>query len=90
MAYIIENVHLMKGQALTEMNMLVEDQRILSSASNFDRYNYMRMDADTFIMTPTHVLFDQNLPVKEPFKERKEYYLKNFIFKGKDCCVHDS
>ncbi|MCM3571658.1 hypothetical protein M3172_00545 [Mesobacillus subterraneus] len=82
MAYILENVHLLKGQAFIDTSMLVEGQRILSATSNFERYNYMRMDADKYIMTPTHVLFDPNLPVKESFKERKEYYLKNFIMKG--------
>jgi hypothetical protein len=82
MAYIIENVHLLKGQAFIETSMLVEGQRILSATSAFTRYKHMRMDADKYIMTPTHVLFDTNLPVKESFKERKEYYLKNFIFKG--------
>ncbi|MBT2639096.1 hypothetical protein [Bacillus sp. ISL-39] len=82
MAYIIENVHLLKGQAFMDTSMLVEGQRILSATSKFERYNYMRMDADKFIMTPIHVLFDPNLPVNESFKERKEYYLKNFIMKG--------
>ncbi|MBS8264682.1 hypothetical protein DYI25_09560 [Mesobacillus boroniphilus] len=82
MAYIIENVHLMKGQAFIDTSMLVEGQRILSATSTFERYNHMRMDTDKYIMTPTHVLFDTNLPVKESFKERKEYYLKNFILKG--------
>ena len=46
MAYIIENVHLLKGQAFIDTSMLVEGQRILSATSNFERYNYMRMDAD--------------------------------------------
>ncbi|RSD26506.1 hypothetical protein [Mesobacillus subterraneus] len=82
MAYIIDNVHLMKGQALTETSMLVEGQRILASKSGFNRYNYLRMDADEYIMTPTHVLFDPNLPFTGSFKERKEYYLRNFIMKG--------
>ncbi|ESU30365.1 hypothetical protein G3A_22505 [Bacillus sp. 17376] len=82
MAYIIDNVHLLKGQAFTETSILVEDQRIISTTSKFERYNYMRMDADNYIMTPTHVLFDTNIPIKESFKERKEYYLRNFILKG--------
>lgn len=82
MAYIIENVHLLKGQAFIDTSMLVEGQRVLSATSTFERYNHMRMDADKYIMTPTHVLFDTSLPVKESFKERKEYYLKNFILKG--------
>ncbi|WLR56557.1 hypothetical protein LC048_06535 [Mesobacillus subterraneus] len=82
MAYMIENVHLLKGQAFTDTNILVEDQRIISTTSNCERYNCMRMDADNYIMTPTHVLFDTNLPMKESFKERKEYYLNNFILKG--------
>jgi hypothetical protein len=82
MAYIIENVHLLKGQASIDTNILVEGQRIISAISKFERYKYMRMDAGQYIMTPTHVLFDTNLPVKESFKERKEYYLNNFILKG--------
>ncbi|MFT9600570.1 hypothetical protein [Mesobacillus sp.] len=82
MAYIIENVHLLKGQAFTDTSMLVEDQRIISTTSKFERYNYMRMDADNYIMTPTHVLFDTKLPIKESYKVRKEYYLNNFILKG--------
>jgi hypothetical protein len=82
MAYIIDNVHLLKGQAFKDTSMLVEGQRIISTTSKFERYNYMRMDADSYIMTPTHVLFDRNLPIKESYKERKEYYLKNFILKG--------
>lgn len=82
MAYIIENVHLLKGQALTDTSMLVDGQRILSSSSAFDRYNLMRMDAGNYIMTPTHVLFDPNLPLKGSFLERKQYYLEHFIMKG--------
>ncbi|MBT2677721.1 hypothetical protein J7E38_01835 [Bacillus sp. ISL-35] len=82
MAYIIENVHLMKGQALTNTSMLVEGERIITSTSRLNRHQHMKMDADKYIMTPTHVLFDSNLPLAGSFKDRKEYYLENFIMKG--------
>jgi hypothetical protein len=82
MTYIIENVHLLKGQASTETSMLVEGQKILASRPSFNMHNHMRMDADAYIMTPTHVLFDPKLPLTGSFQERKEYYLKNFIMRG--------
>ncbi|WP_079509547.1 hypothetical protein [Mesobacillus jeotgali] len=82
MAYIIENIHLMKGQALVNTNMMVEGERIITTTSRLNRHQLMRMDADKFIMTPTHVLFDSSLPFSGSFKERKEYYLNKFILKG--------
>lgn len=82
MAYIIENVHLMKGQALTNTSLLVEDGRIMMTGSGFKRYQQMKMDADKYIMTPTHVLFDSTVPLTGSFTARKEYFLKNFIMKG--------
>jgi hypothetical protein len=62
--------------------MLVEGQKILASRPSFNMHNHMRMDADAYIMTPTHVLFDPKLPLTGSFQERKDYYLKNFIMRG--------
>lgn len=82
MTYIIENVHVLKGQAITNTSLLVDGERIISAKPSFNLYKYMRMDADAYIMTPTHVLFDPNLLSTGPFKERKDYFLKNFLMRG--------
>lgn len=82
MTYIIENAHVLKGQAISSTSLLVEGERIISARPSFNQYNYMRMDTDAYIMTPTHVLFDPNLPLTGPFKERKDYFLKNFLLRG--------
>jgi hypothetical protein len=82
MTYIIENVHLLKGQAKSDTNLLVDGARIIAAKLSFKQYNYMRMDTDAYIMTPTHVLFDPGFPSAYSFKEKKDYYLKNFLLRG--------
>lgn len=82
MTYIIENAHVLKGQALSTTSMLIEGERIISYKPSFNQYKYMRMDADPYIMTPTHVLFDPALPLTGSFNERKDYFLKNFLLRG--------
>lgn len=82
MTYIIENVHLLKGQARVDTSLLVEGARILAARPAFQQYKYMRMDADSYVMTPTHVLYVPGFPLTLSFKERKDYYLNNFLMRG--------
>lgn len=82
MTYIIENVHLLKGQARLDTSLLVDGGRILASRPAFHQYKYMRMDSDPYVMTPTHVLYVPGFPLTLTFKERKDYYLKNFLLRG--------
>lgn len=82
MTYIIENAHVLKGQAVMKTSMLIDGDRISALKPSFKMYNHIRMDTDAFIMTPSHVLLDSNLPIQAPFHVRKEYYLKNFIMRG--------
>jgi hypothetical protein len=82
MAYIIENAHVLKGEKRKDVCLLIEDNRISSSRASFNMYKHLRMDAGNYIMTPCHVLLDFNLPLTSTFKQRKAYYLENFIKKG--------
>jgi hypothetical protein len=82
MTYIIENAHILKGQAISDTSLLIDGERILAAKLSFNLYNHIRMDADDYIMTPTHVLLDSNLPFSASFQERKDYYIKNFIMRG--------
>lgn len=82
MAYIIENANLVKGQARSVTSLLVEAGKIVAANPSFSRYKFMRMVASDYFMSPVHVLLDSNLPLNQPFHERKDYYIKNFILKG--------
>lgn len=82
MAYIIENVHVLKNGEIKDLCLLIENNRILSAMTASGRYKHIRMDADGYIMTPTHVLADFHLPFHKPFAEKKTYYLEKFIAKG--------
>jgi len=91
MAYIIENAHVLRGEKRRDVCLLIEDNRISSSRASFQMYKHFRMDAGNFIMTPSHVLLDFNLPLTFTFEQRKAYYLENFIKKGCTTvltCVH--
>ncbi|WP_053363952.1 hypothetical protein [Bacillus sp. FJAT-27251] len=82
MAYIIENAHVLKNGEIKDLCLLVENNRILSATAAPAVYKHIRMDADRFIMTPTHVLADFHLPFNLSFAEKKAYYLDKFIAKG--------
>lgn len=82
MAYIIDNAHILKGERLNNLSLLIEDNRVKSTRTTLKMYKHLRMDADDYIMTPTHVLLDYHLPLTQPFETRKDYYLEKFIEKG--------
>lgn len=82
MTYIIDDAYLLKGQQTIKTSMLIDGGRIISARPSFPRYNHIRMSAEPFIMTPTHVLLDYNLLLERSFQERKDYYIDNFIMKG--------
>ncbi len=82
MAYIIENAHVLKGDKWRSISFLIENNRIFSSRASFNMYKHLRMDAGNYIMTPSHVLLDFNLPISSTFAQRKSYYLETMIKKG--------
>lgn len=82
MTYIIENANVLCEQNITTTSFLINHDRITSVLSSFKKLNHMRMDAKPFIMTPTYVVFDQQISEDKPFQEKKQYYLEQFIKKG--------
>lgn len=82
MAYIIENAQVLKGDKWRSLCFLIENNQIISSRASFSMYKHLRTDAGNYIMTPSHVLLDFNLPITSAFEQRKSYYLENFIKKG--------
>ncbi len=82
MAYILENVNLLKGENLSRTSLLIERGKITLMKPCLNRFRYMRMDGDSFIMTAPHVTLDTQIPFHQPFYEQKEYYIDQFIRKG--------
>jgi CRISPR/Cas system-associated protein endoribonuclease Cas2 len=82
MAYIIENANMYKHETIERVSLLVDKNRILSVKPSFNRYNYMKMNANPFIMTPTHVYMDVDTAIKVDDSQKKTYIIKKFLMKG--------
>ena len=82
MAYILENVNILKQGKLSRTSLLVENGKISLMKPSLDRYRFMKMDGDSFIMTATHVTLDTQIPIHQSFHDQKEYYSDQFIRKG--------
>jgi hypothetical protein len=42
----------------------------------------MKMNAESFIMTPSYVLLDSSIPLNASFQEFRKYMIENFLLKG--------
>ncbi|MFO1444616.1 hypothetical protein KDN24_15700 [Bacillus sp. Bva_UNVM-123] len=82
MTYIIENANILKGKQLNTASLLVDNGRISAMKQSFQKYKFMKMNAEPFIMTPTPTLFKKHLPIEKSFSEFKKYFMDEFILKG--------
>lgn len=82
MAYIIENIHLLKKGKVKETSILVNGNRIEAIKNSFLRYQYVRMDGSPYIMTPTPILYDNQVALHFSCKEQKHYMEENLIKRG--------
>ena len=82
MAYIIENANILKNKQLINCSFLIKDEQISAQQSGFNKYRFIRMDVEPYIMTPTYCLLNTKIPFQGTFHEIKEYMTKNFLRKG--------
>ncbi|MEW9049833.1 MAG: hypothetical protein AB2392_01655 [Neobacillus sp.] len=82
MEYIIENANILKDKTLNHCSLLIKEKTIVSNQASFNRYSFMRMNVESFIMTPTFVLLDSKLPLKATFQELRTYIMDHFLVKG--------
>ncbi|MDQ0271072.1 hypothetical protein [Cytobacillus purgationiresistens] len=82
MTYIIENANVLKNGIQTVSSFLIENGRISSVRDAFPMYRYMRMDASSYIMTPSHVRYIKDFPIHQTVKEGKAFYIEEMILKG--------
>ncbi|MCU9613704.1 hypothetical protein OEV98_09035 [Caldibacillus lycopersici] len=82
MTYIIENANLYKQNRLENTSLLVDEGKILSVQQSFARYRYMKMNAQNFLMTSTHVFYMDGLPVVDDSFSSKNYFINKFLLHG--------
>ncbi|MGN7400523.1 hypothetical protein ACTHO0_11765 [Cytobacillus praedii] len=82
MTYIIENATILKERRMTKASLLIEKGKILSIRPDYKRYRFIRMNASSFIMTPTSTLLNKEFPLDLTFQELKHYFINEFILKG--------
>lgn len=82
MTYIIENATITRDHDLKTTSLLVQDNKIAFIGNNVKKYSYMRTNVESFILSPTFVLFDSLAGMENSFQQKKEYFIRNFILKG--------
>jgi hypothetical protein len=82
MDYIIENANILKETKLTKASLLIKGNHIAAKRDQIHQKNYMKMNAESFIMTPSYVLLDSSIPLNASFQEFRKYMIENFLLKG--------
>jgi hypothetical protein len=82
MMYIIENANLLKDKQLNTRSFLISENRITKIGSHFNHYRLIKMNAAPYIMTPSFVLFNANIPHLGSFQELKTCLIQECILKG--------
>jgi hypothetical protein len=82
MGYIIENANILKEKELTKSSLLIEGNYIAGKAEHIQHNKLIKMNAESYIMTPSYVLLDTRVPLNTPFQEFRKYIVENFLLKG--------
>ncbi|MDR7075288.1 hypothetical protein J2Y03_000276 [Neobacillus niacini] len=82
MGYIIENANILKETKLTQTSLLIEGNHIAAKQNHNNHNKLMKMNAESFIMTPSFVLLDTKIPLNASFQEFRKYIIDNFLLKG--------
>lgn len=82
MAYIIENANILKNKGLTTSSLLIQDNRIAAIQSRFKRYRLIKMSLEPFIMSPSFIMLNSEIPAKGSFQELKKFMIDHLLVKG--------
>ncbi|MGE8204324.1 hypothetical protein ACQKP0_07140 [Heyndrickxia sp. NPDC080065] len=81
--YIIDKADIFfeEEQNVKKQSLFIKNNTIHSIKTDFVKTALMRMNVSSFIMTPTHVMLDSDIPVST-FQIQKKYFTTNFLLKG--------
>ncbi|MBO0958161.1 hypothetical protein J1P26_00325 [Neobacillus sp. MM2021_6] len=80
--YIIENANILKNSELQTCSLLINDDQIAAIQAGFKRYQFIKMNFEPYIMTPSYVLFNSNIPYQGSFQDLKDFLIEHFLLKG--------
>jgi hypothetical protein len=80
--YIIENANLLKDKQLKTGSLLISDNRITMIGTHFNQYRLIKMNAESYIMTPSYVLFNSTIPHIGSFQDLKKNLIEKFLLRG--------
>ncbi|MFZ7943041.1 MULTISPECIES: hypothetical protein [Bacillaceae] len=80
--YIIENANILKDKELHTQSMLINEDRITAIKTGFKHYRLMKMNAESYIMTPSYVLLSSDIPFQGTFQDVKTFLINHFLLKG--------
>lgn len=82
MTYIIENANILKEARIVRTSLKIEHNRIVSFGGSYSHIKHMKMNADSYIMTPTHIILDTIFSQLQTAASIKEHMKTNLIAKG--------
>ncbi|MBS4199502.1 hypothetical protein KHA93_07535 [Bacillus sp. FJAT-49732] len=81
MNYIIENALSIEDGQRSKVSILVRNQEIRYFGSKTLNHSLIKMDARSFVISPSSIYFAPNIP-DLPFEEFKVYFSNRFVKKG--------
>ncbi|KGM45131.1 hypothetical protein P9D43_05425 [Neobacillus niacini] len=82
MGYIIENANILKEKKLSTSSLLIEGEHITAKKEHIHHNKLIKMNAESYIMTPSYVLLDTRIPLNAAFQEFRAYMVEKFLMKG--------
>jgi hypothetical protein len=82
MTYIIDNANILNGRELSNFSILVKENRIDVIGTSFKRYLFMKMNMEPYIMTPTFVALDSQIPIQGQLPVFKKYMTEELLMRG--------
>lgn len=82
MGYIIENANILKEKKLSTSSLLIEGEHIIAKKKHIHHNKLIKMNAESYIMTPSYVLLDTRIPLNAAFQEFRAYMVEKFLLKG--------
>ncbi|WP_066385012.1 hypothetical protein [Neobacillus mesonae] len=82
MTYIIENAHILKDKELTINSLLIQEDKVSANLTHSKQYQFIKMNLEPYIMTPSFVLLNSNISPKITHHELKQLFKEQFLMKG--------
>ncbi|PLS02133.1 hypothetical protein [Neobacillus cucumis] len=80
--YIIENANILRDKRLHTCSLFICNEKISMIRKSTAHDQYMRMNLESYILTPSYVLLSTAFPMKSTFQVLKTFLSEKFLLKG--------